>query len=105
MTRQRFFLLFVAMAGLSVPLRADQTPTFAARTDAVRVDVRVTRDGRVVSGLVADDFEIRDNGVLQRVDVVSFGQVPLNLVLALDMSASVSGERLAHLRQAAVAVL
>jgi len=86
-------------------LRAEQTPTYTSRTDAVRVDVQVTRDGRAVPGLGADDFEIRDNGVLQRIDLVSFSQVPLNVVLALDVSASVSGERLTQLRDAAAAAL
>jgi VWFA-related protein len=92
----------VAMSG---SLLAAQTPTFSARTRAVRVDVLATSGGRPVPGLGADDFEVRDNGVVQRVDLVSFDEVPLNLVLALDASDSVSGERLAHLRQAAAAVL
>lgn len=96
-------LLVVATPGAS--LGADQTPTFAARTQAVRVDVLVTQNGRPLARLDADDFEIRDNGVRQRIDLVSFEQIPLNLVLALDVSASVSGQRLTHLRQAATAVL
>src|SRR5205823_10713570 len=41
----------------------------------------------------------------QRVDLVSFEQIPLNVVLALDMSDSVIGERLENLRSAAGAVL
>ena len=98
-------ILLLVMAAPGVSLRAEQTPTFAARTHAVRVDVLVTQNGRPVAGLDADDFEIRDNGVRQRIDLVSFEQIPLNLILALDVSASVSGERLTHLRQAAAAVL
>jgi Ca-activated chloride channel family protein len=92
----------VAMSG---SLLAAQAPAFSARTRAVRIDVLVTSGGRPVTGLGADDFEVRDNGVVQRVDLVSFEEVPLNLVLALDVSDSVSGERLTHLRQAATAVL
>ena len=98
-------MLLLVGAAPGVSLRAEQTPTFAARTNAVRVDVLVTQNGRPVAGLDADDFEIRDNGVRQRIDLVSFEQIPLNLILALDVSASVSGERLTHLRQAAAAVL
>jgi len=97
--------LLLVVTTLCVSLRAEQTPTFSARTDVVRVDVLVTQNGRPVAGLDADDFEIRDNGVGQRIDLVSFERVPLNLVLTLDVSASVSGERLTHLRQAAAAVL
>jgi Ca-activated chloride channel family protein len=98
-------LLLLVVAAPGISLRADQTPTFASRTHAVRVDILVTQNGRPVAGLGADDFEIRDNGALQRIDLVSFEQIPLNLILALDVSASVSGERLTHLRQAAAAVL
>jgi VWFA-related protein len=93
----------VALAGSS--LLAAQAPTFSARTRAVRVDVLATSAGRPVTGLRAGDFDVRDNGVVQQVDLVSFEQVPLNLVLALDVSDSVSGQRLTHLRQAAAAVL
>ena len=52
-------------------------------------------------GSKASDFEVVDNGVPQRVDFASFEQIPLNVVLALDMSESVSGPRLAHLQNAA----
>ncbi len=82
-----------------------QTPTFAARLDVVRVDALVTDRGRPVAGLGAADFEIVDNGVAQQVDLASFEELPLDVVLALDLSDSVSGERLDHLRQAGAAVL
>jgi VWFA-related protein len=82
-----------------------QTPTFTARVDGVRVDVLATSRGRPAAGLTASDFEVRDNGVLQQVDLVSYGQVPVNVVLALDLSESMAGNRLAHLRQAALALL
>lgn len=82
-----------------------QTPTFSSRLEAVRVDVLVTEDGRPVRGLTAADFDIRDNGVPQTVDLVSFEQIPLDIVLALDVSDSVSGDRLEHLRGAGRAAL
>ena len=77
-----------------------QQPTFSARRESVRVDALVTDRGKVVTGLGAVDFEVRDNGVLQTVDLVSFQQIPLNVFLAFDVSASVSGERLKHLQTA-----
>src|SRR5262245_42684146 len=70
-----------------------QAPTFSSRVDAVRVDVLVTDNGKPVPGLARGDFDILDNGVLQQVDVVSFDQVPVNVVLAFDMSSSVEGDR------------
>lgn len=82
-----------------------QQPTFSSRVDAIRVDVLVTDRGQVVRGLRPQDFEVRDEGVLQEVDFVSLEQLPLNVVLGLDVSASVSGERMDHLRSAGGALL
>ena len=70
-----------------------QPPTFSSRAVGVRVDALVT-DGRTpVTGLTARDFELRDNGVLQAVDVTMASDLPLNAVLAFDTSASVNGKR------------
>jgi VWFA-related protein len=78
-----------------------QAPTFSSRVDAVRVDVLVTNNGKPVTGLTPADFEILDNGVAQQVDLVSFDQVPLNVVLAFDMSNSVEGDRRERLLEGA----
>lgn len=82
-----------------------QTPTFSTTLEAVRLDVLVTDRGRVVRGLGPSDFEVLDNGVAQQVDLVSFEQLPLNLIFGLDLSGSLSGERLDHLRSAGQALL
>jgi VWFA-related protein len=79
--------------------------TFTSRIDAVRVDVLVTENGRPVQGLAPADFEVFDNSVRQRVDLASFEQIPLNVVLALDNSASLQGLRLGHLQTAGMKVL
>jgi VWFA-related protein len=84
----------------SATLAATQ-PTFSSRVEGVRVDVLVTDSSRrPLRGLAAEDFAIRDNGVPQQVDIVSFGEISLNVGLAFDLSESVSGERLAQLRAA-----
>ena len=82
-----------------------QTPTFSARLDVVRVDVLVTDRGQIVRGLGPADFEVTDNGIAQQVDLASFEELPIDVVLAFDMSDSVSGKRLDHLRDAGRAVL
>ena len=92
------------LLGAIVALQA-QDVTFSSRIEAVRVDVLVTDGGVPVRGLERGDFEVRDNGVLQQVDLVSFEQIPLNVILALDMSDSVAGDRLTRLRDASGAVL
>jgi VWFA-related protein len=82
-----------------------QNPTFSSKVEAVRVDVLVTEDGKPVRGLRADDFEVLDSGVRQTVDLVSFEQLPLNVVFTFDLSASIVGERLDNLREAGRVVL
>lgn len=89
----------------SAVMPSAQQPTFSAKREAVRVDVLVTDRGRLVNGLTAADFELRDNGVPQTIDLVSFQQIPLNVFLALDTSASVSGQRLTDLQTAGHALL
>lgn len=99
-----------SMVAISLSLMAAdnghaQAPTFSSRVEAVRVDVLVTDRGQPVVGLTPGDFAVLDNGVPQTVDLVSFEEIPLNVVLVLDMSDSVAGERLDRLRTAAGALL
>ena len=85
--------------------RAQQSPAFTSKIEAVRVDVLVTDNGQPIRGLAPADFEVLDNGVSQQVELVSFDQIPLNVILALDMSDSVAGERLEQLRRAGSGLL
>jgi VWFA-related protein len=62
------------------PAPAAQAPTEATRfrvgVDAVRIDAVVTdRDGRTVPDLTAADFEVRQDGKLQKVSFVQFNPV------------------------------
>jgi VWFA-related protein len=98
------FVGLMALVMLRSPIAARQA-TFTAKTEAVRVDVLVTENGRPVLGLKPADFVVVDNGVPQQVDLASFEQIPLNVVLTLDTSNSVAGERLEHLRSACKALL
>ena len=95
-------LVMTAVLGITMmgPGAATQK-RFRSSADAVLVDVHVTRDGRPVTGLTAKDFELRDSGVRQVIEVVSMADVPINLLVAMDLSASVEGERLAQLKRAA----
>jgi Ca-activated chloride channel family protein len=97
-------LIALCLAAMAAATSAKQT-TFSSRIEAVRVDVLVTDNGRPLQGLTAADFEVLDNGVRQHVDLASFEQIPLNVVLALDMSASLQGLRLGHLQTAGKKVL
>jgi VWFA-related protein len=96
----RTSVLAAALALLSGWSGGAQQPVFRTGVELVRVELSVTRDGRPVGGLGAADFEVRDNGVVQTIDHVIVEQVPLDVYFVLDMSQSVSGAKLAALRQA-----
>jgi VWFA-related protein len=95
----RLMLLGAACAGLV------QAPTFKTALESVRVDVLATQDGRPLRGLGPADFEVFDEGVLQRLDHVTFEQTPLKVVFAIDASSSLGGERGRRLREACQGVL
>jgi VWFA-related protein len=103
MTRRRLAVLINTAVLLSSYPAASQR--FSSSTLAVRVDALVTDDGRPVGGLTAADFELRDNGVLQKLEIVDGADVPVNVVLALDTSVSTTGSRRADLIAAGEAML
>jgi VWFA-related protein len=82
----------------------DQPPQiFRSAVDVVTIQASV-RDGRgrVVSGLMASDFEVRDNGQLRPVlSLRSDRQSPISLAILVDMSGSMAiGAKIAMARQA-----
>ena len=103
--RRAATLVAVLVAAAAFPAARPQNPTFSSKVEAVRLDVLVTQDGKPVQGLGAADFEILDNGVRQTVDIASFEQMPLNVVLTFDLSGSIVAERLGNLREASHVVV
>jgi Ca-activated chloride channel family protein len=93
---------------LSLPctmtLFASAQTRFKIGVEVVRLDVSVTRGGQPVGGLSAADFTVTDNGVPQQVEV-EVDSLPLSVLLVLDTSGSVAGERLSHLVKAAMALV
>jgi VWFA-related protein len=84
---------------------AAQPPRFSSEAEAVHVDAFVTRGGKPVLGLQAANFELRDNGQPQRIELVAVESQPLVALLAFDTSNSVEGAKLAALRSASEAFL
>jgi VWFA-related protein len=70
----------------------------------VSVDVSVIREGRAVPGLLADRFEVRDEGTRRAVELVAAGELPLHVLLLMDVSESVEGDRVRGLVAAAQAL-
>ena len=100
-------LLGVAIAAASVAVSAQQQPpTFKTTVDLVNFGVMVVdRQGKPITGLTADDFEILENGKKQAVTFFTAGDPeaapPLHLGLLLDTSGSMA-EDLKDARSAAV---
>jgi Ca-activated chloride channel family protein len=71
---------------------AAQQPVFRGRGDAVRVFVTVTdRDGRLVTNLARNNFEIRDEGRPQPITGFDNSPQPIRLIVMLDVSGSMEG--------------
>jgi len=77
-----------------------QIPTFSVKREEVRIDVLVTDSGRPVENIQASDFEVLDNGVRQTIESASFQEIPASVILVLDMSGSVAGRLMDHLKKA-----
>jgi Ca-activated chloride channel family protein len=71
---------------------ARQQPVFRGTGDAVRVFVTVTDgDGRLVTKLTRDDFEVRDDGKPQPITLFDDTPQPIRLIVMLDVSGSMEG--------------
>ena len=91
------WLLGLIASFVSVP-HAQQT--FRSGVDAVVIPVSVRSANKPVSGLKADDFELRDNGVVQELQNVAAEKIPIDVTLLLDLSSSVDGPMLQRLKTA-----
>jgi len=101
------FVIVLTVVGLGAPALSpvEGQSRFRVGVDAVRVDVLVTDGNRPIAGLRAEDFELRDNGVVQTIEAIVVEDVPLSVLFAFDTSASVKGAPLTHLQQAASAAV
>jgi VWFA-related protein len=95
----------LAIALLAAASAQAPPPTFKVEVESVYVDVFVTEAGRPVVGLGEADFELKDSGVPQRVELVAVESLPLTTLLVLDTSESVDGEKLLQLQAAARGLL
>ncbi len=71
---------------------AQQQPAFRGSSDLVRVFATVTdRDGRLVTTLARDQFEVRDEGKPQPITQFDNSPQPIRLIVLLDVSGSMEG--------------
>ena len=74
-------LLIVATASAAPFVRAaiqdpPQPPQFRTGTNLVRVDAYPTKDGKIIPGLKATDFEILEDGVPQKIESFEYVEFP-----------------------------
>ena len=93
--------LALALAAAAARAQQQQPPSFPSEVNTVELDVAVTRDNRPAAGLTAADFEVKDAGVAQTVELVERSRARVHAILLLDTSESVAGEKLERLTQAA----
>ena len=85
---------------LSVPLVLDGQQVFRSGVDGVVIPVSVRSGNKPVTGLIAADFELRDNGVQQDIRDAIAEKMPIDLTVLLDLSSSVDGPMLKRLKDA-----
>lgn len=96
---------FVAAALVTVTAFPSAGQRFTSGIELVSVDALVMNGRLPVSGLTAEDFDLRDNGVAQSIQQVAVEGLPLRVAMSFDVSTSVEGERLEHLRAAARSII
>jgi Ca-activated chloride channel homolog len=93
--------------GISTPAQDQGQSQGTIRVDVnlVLMDATVkSKDGQIMANLKKDDFEVREDGAVQKVEVFSRDELPLDVALVLDLSDSI-GPFLAPLRDAATIAL
>jgi Ca-activated chloride channel homolog len=84
--------LIVACLGSVRDPAAQEQPVFRGTGDLVRVFVTVMDgDGRLVTTLAREDFEVRDEGKPQQVTIFDNTPRPIRLIVMLDVSGSMEG--------------
>ena len=94
--RTRFFLLVAWVSFMAAG--APQVPVYRATGSVVTVNVRVRNGRKPAPGLTASDFVLTDNKVPQNIESRGLASAPLDVTLALDVSASTRQPSLAFLR-------
>jgi VWFA-related protein len=75
------------------PAIPEETPTFSTRTNLVIVDVTVTgRDGKPVENLTKDDFELYEDGNLQRLQGCDLQRLDTKVLPALNAAPGSLGQ-------------
>jgi Ca-activated chloride channel homolog len=98
----------IAFAQTPAPADAQQpqqpSRVFRSGASLVALNVTVTDGKRLVPGLTATDFSVYEDGVLQPVQFFEARNIPIDLIMLLDTSASMS-DKMPVVHEAAVGFL
>jgi hypothetical protein len=87
MRRGNYVLLFAVACGTIAA--QEETPVFRSDVSLVRVDAQVVdRDNRAIAGLTKSDFVLRDGGQVREIRNFSREEMPVDVLLLLDVSGS-----------------
>jgi len=102
-TLHSFFPIVLLAVFSAIPLSAQDQNQGIVRVNVnlVMLDATVkTRAGQIMDSLRQDDFELREDGVEQKIQIFSRDEIPLDVALVLDLSDSID-PFLGPLREAA----
>jgi Mg-chelatase subunit ChlD len=91
MTRR--WLLTTALAVNASVATALAFQVYRVRADVVVIDVAVADGKRAVPDLTKNDFELRDNGVVQTILDFDHGVLPIDVTLTIDISGSMTRQK------------
>ena len=99
--RDRLVIAAAFVAAALATGSAQESFRFTSGIELVNVTATVTDDhGRFVDELRKDDFTLFENGVKQEISHFSAGKVPVSLGIALDISASMTEEKMSSAKAA-----
>jgi Ca-activated chloride channel family protein len=102
---KQFALFLVILSAAATPAAYAQTSTFKTSVELVALNVTVTDQGqKYVAGLHETDFAVFEDGVKQDLAFFAASDVPIDLILLLDTSASMV-DKMPIAREAALGVL
>jgi Ca-activated chloride channel family protein len=85
--------------------QAQEPSTLRVNVNLVLLDATVkTKAGHIMADLKKDDFEVREDGVPQKLEIFGRDELPLEVALVLDLSDSI-GPFMGPLREAATTAL
>jgi Ca-activated chloride channel family protein len=95
------FVTSIMFSGIAVRAQEQSDNTIRVGVNLVLVDATVkTKAGQIMDNLKKEDFEVREDGKPQKLEVFSRDAIPLSVALVLDLSDSI-GPFLGPLREAA----